>query len=278
VSTWKETCINAVKAALRVQAEDGRHPQMYDVESGNALSYTGDAGLLWIPAMLEVAGWCDDAELVAEMRESVRRAGQAYDACVRGWWVCGAPEDVGVSPTSEDAGNAVLAYSRLYQLDGERWLDTWKIAADYMLTWRKAYNVQFSQYNMLTQADFRTNGGDYASNHNNHLHGYEVNCISDMYQLSNVLGDPHYAIRAKDHLCFLLQLLCREAGQWNGQRGMLTEQFYICDWSIFATWNPGLAHVQKGTFMGFSHSWCINMVLIGIDEWFKGGSENLPDN
>lgn len=211
--------------------------------------------------------------MAERLHDSARRAGAAYAACVRDWWICGAPEDVGVSPTSEDAGNAVLAYRRLYQLDGERWLDIWKTAADYLLTWRKAYNVKFGTANMLRQGDLRTNGGDFASNHNNHLHGYEVNCTSDMILLSAVTGDEHYAVRAKDHLCFLLQMLCREAGHWNGQRGMLTEQFYTTDWSVWGTWNPGPAHVQKGTIMGFSHSWCINMVLIGIDGWLAARSE-----
>ncbi len=269
VETWKDSCIKVLRTTLKAQREDGRHPQIYSAETGQAHSFDGDGGLLWITAMLEVTKWSTDQGLNETLLDSVRRAGEAYQEKVHDWWVCGAPEDVGNSPTSEDAGNAVLAYSRLYDLDGDKWLKNWKIATDYMLTWRKAYNVQFSKYNMLKLADFRTNGGDYASNHNNHLHGYEVNCISDMYKLSEVLNDPHYAMRAKDHLCFLLQLLCREPGQWNGQRGMLTEQFYICDWSIFSSWSPGLAHVQKGTFMGFSHSWCINMVLLGIDEWFN---------
>lgn len=272
VGAWKRTCLEAVKAALRAQGKDGRHPQLYDVESGVALAAGGDGGLLWIPAMLETASFCEDKHLAEQLLLSVRRAGAAYESCVRNWWICGAPEDVGNSPTSEDAGNAVLAYSRLYQLDGPRWLDTWKIAADYLLTWRKAYNVRFGPANMLTQAGFRTNGGDFASNHNNHLHGYEVNATSDMQLLSEVTGDVHYALRAKDHLCFLLQMLCREAGHWNGQRGMLTEQFYCVDWSVWGTWNPGPAHVQKGTLMGFSHSWCVNMVLLGIDEWL--GSRN----
>lgn len=252
---------------MRAQLSDGRHPQMYDVESGTSLRDEGDGGFLWVPAMLAVAGWCDE-ELAARLQASARAAGQAYAPATRAWWICGAPEDIGISPSSEDAGNAVMAYARLYALDGDaEWLELWQIAADYLLAWRKAYNVEFGAATMFKQGDLRTVGGDFASNHNNHLHGYAMNCLDDLRQLSRLLNDEYYALRAEDHLRFFLQLLCREPGHWNGQQGMLTEQFYTTDWSVWGDWNPGRAHVQKGTIMGFSHSWCINMVLLGIDEW-----------
>ena len=98
------------------------------------------------------------------------------------------PEDIGISPSSEDAGNAVMAYARLHELDQtQEWLDLWKIAADYFLSWRKAYNVRFHPATMFAQADLRTSGGDFASNHNNHLHGYAMNCLGDLRALSAVL-------------------------------------------------------------------------------------------
>lgn len=269
VERWKTACINAVKAAMRIQDERGKHPQMYESDSGEALRWDGDGGLLWVSAMLEVASWTEDSDLKEALESSARRAGDAYAAATRDWWICGAPEDIGISPSSEDAGNALMAYGALYRLDGDHWLDLWTIAADYLLTWRKAYNVRFGDATMFALADLRTVGGDFASNHNNHLHGYAMNCLSELKHLSEVLGNDHYALRAEDHLRFFLQLLCRQPGQWNGQKGMLTEQFYTTDWSVWGDWNPGPAHVQKGTMMGFSHSWCINMVLLGIDEWVK---------
>ena len=252
---------------MRVQTPEGRHPQMYDAEAGTSLRDEGDGGLLWVPAMLAVAEWSDDEALVSRLRESARAAGDAYSQATRDWWICGAPEDIGISPSSEDAGNAVMAYARLHALDGDKkWFELWQIAADYLLSWRKAYNVEFGAATMFKQGDLRTVGGDFASNHNNHLHGYAMNClmIYDNYlRYSPMIITP----RAEDHLRFFLQLLCREPGHWNGQQGMLTEQFYTTDWSVWGDWNPSRAHVQKGTIMGFSHSWCINMVLLGLDEW-----------
>ena len=38
-------------------------------------------------------------------------------------------------------------------------------------------------------------------------------------------------------------MLCSVDGQWGGQRGMLGEQFYTNDWSIWG-WDPTAAHVQ----------------------------------
>jgi hypothetical protein len=273
VDVWKTSCENAVRAAMRAQFDDGQHPHMYDVESGAASRSEGDGGLLWVPAMLAVARWCDEP-LRQELLASARAAGRGYAAATQQWWLCGAPEDIGISPSSEDAGNAVMAYARLYEIDrSQEWLDLWKTAADYLLAWRKAYNVRFDPATMFAQADLRTTGGDFASNHNNHLHGYAMNCLQDLRALSGILNDDYYTQRAEDCLHFFMQLLCRVAGQWNGQRGMLTEQFYTTDWSIWDNWNPGPAHVQKGTMMGFSHSWCINMVLLGVDEWLGRADE-----
>jgi hypothetical protein len=52
---------------------------------------------------------------------------------------------------------------------------------------------------------------------------------------------------------------------------MLTEQFYTSDWSVWDAWDPGPDHVQKGSIMGFSHVWCINMLLLGLEELERAG-------
>ena len=193
-------------------------------------------------------------------------AGKGYAADVKAEYICGAPEDVSLAPTSEDGYNAVLAYAALYRREAsQRWLDLWRIAADWTLTWRKAYNVQFHR-NMLGpgisaalvvishRAIITTSTSTAAI------------ALADFFRLSRELRDPYYAERAREHFQFTAQLLSTVDGQWNGQRGMLSEQFYTNDWSIWDSWNPTAAHVQKGTLMGFSHVWCINMILLGLEQ------------
>ncbi|MFW5699045.1 MAG: hypothetical protein ACOCYN_04245, partial [Planctomycetota bacterium] len=141
--------------------------------------------------------------------------------------------------------------------------------------WRKAYNVRFASRSALAQADFRTVGGDFASAHNNHLHVYGCNCLADLHYLAGLSGNEYYSRRADDHFAFTAQLLCLDPGQWNGQRGMMTEQFYTSDWSVWGGWDPGPAHRQKGTWMGFSHVWCINMILLGLEQLEQAGRLEL---
>ncbi|GDY14054.1 hypothetical protein LBMAG53_29320 [Planctomycetota bacterium] len=257
-----------LEAALRLQLANGRHPQIYDVVAGTVRRADGAGGLLWIPAMHRALPlFTDDPGFQDRLRASMRHAGDAYAADVEAGYVVGAPEDVSLAPTSEDGYNAVMAYAALHDLDGDaRWLRLWRLAADWTLTWRKAYNVRFDRRNVLGAGGLRTVGGDFASSNNNHLHVYGCNCIGDLIRLSEITGEPHYCERALDHVAFTSQLLCAVDGQWNGQRGMLTEQFYTTDWSIWGAWDPSQHHVQKGTYMGFSHVWCINMVLLALEE------------
>ena len=87
-----------------------------------------------------------------------------------------------------------------------------------------------------------------------------------LHRLSQLTGNDYYQRRADEHFAFTSQLLSQVDGMWNGQRGMCSEQFYTSDWSVWGGWDPGPDHVQKGTLMGFSHVWCINMILLGAEE------------
>jgi len=270
--SWRASLRRALDAALRLQLPDGRHPQRYDLAGDRAQDTDGAGGLLWIAAMHHGEPlFADDPDFQERLRASMLAAGAAYAADVEAERICGAPEDVSLAPTSEDGYNAVMAYGALHRRfadtdAGARWLRLLIQATDWMLTWRKAYNVRFPRRNALGAGDFRSVGGDFASANNNHLHVYGMCCLGELHRLSRITGKAYYARRADDHLAFVNQLLCVEDGQWNGQRGMLTEQFYTSDWSIWDRWDPTAAHVQKGTYMGFSHVWCVNMVLLGLEE------------
>ena len=265
---WMQALRQSCEAALTVQDDEGRFGQLYDVVDRRVAQSEGAGGLLWIPALDAAEPLFDgDRAFQRRLQVALTAAGNGYAQDVEAEYICGAPEDVSLAPTSEDGYNAVLAYAALFRREGtQRWLDLWRTSADWTLTWRKAYNVRFHPKNMLGAGGFSSVGGDFASSNNNHLHVYGCNCIADFFRLSQVLGNSYYADRAKEHFAFTAQLLSTVDGQWNGQRGMLSEQFYTNDWSIWDSWDPTAAHVQKGTLMGFSHVWCINMILLGLEQ------------
>lgn len=268
----------SLEAALSIQDEEGRFGQIYDLEKQTVAQKEGAGGLLWIPAMhyAEPLFREQDETFARRLTEAMDRAGEAYARDIEEEYICGAPEDVSLAPTSEDGYNAIMAYAALHRRSG-RPADLARLrqAADWTLTWRKAMNVRFSPRNILGSFDFRTTGGDFASSNNNHLHVYGLNCLCDLLYLSKLTGKAYYAERARDGWRFAGQLLVTEAGQWNGQKGMCSEQYYTNDWSIWDQWDPTVHHHQKGTFMGMSHVWCINMILLGREEISRAQAENL---
>lgn len=276
-SQWVQALRRSCEAALSVQDGQGRFGQLYNVADRSVAQAEGAGGLLWITAFDAAEPHFDgDADFQQRLQEAMLRAAEGYAEDVLAEYICGAPEDVSLAPTSEDGYNAILAYAAVYRRTNEpRWLDLWRRAADWTLTWRKVYNVRFHPRNLLGAGDFRTAGGDFASSNNNHLHVYGCNCIAELYRLSQLTGDAYYRQRADEQFAFTGQLLSTVDGQWNGQRGMLSEQFYTNDWSIWGDWDPTAAHVQKGTLMGFSHVWCVNMILLGLEQLQQVGA--LPD-
>lgn len=271
--SWRAVLRRSLEAALEVQDAQGRFGQHYDVVARTVARAEGSGGLLWIPALHHAHDlFADDPDFQARLRSALARAGDGYAPDVHGGWIVGAPEDVDLAPTSEDGYNAVMAYAALHRrFRDPRWLDLLRLSCDWTLAWRKAYNVRFPSRNVLGAFDFRTVGGDFASSHNNHLHVYGCNCLADFVHLARTVDEPSYAERAREHFAYTAQLLCTEDGQWNGQRGMAGEQFYSSDWSIWGEWDPTIHHVQKGTFMGFSHVWCINMILLGLEQVEQAG-------
>jgi hypothetical protein len=272
-ATWVAALRRSCEAALAVQDAAGRFGQIYHLADRRVARSEGAGGLLWIPALCAaLPHFAADPDFQATVRAAVLAAGAGYAPDVEAEYICGAPEDVSLAPTSEDGYNAIMAYAALFRIDeNPRWFALWQQAADWTLTWRKAYNVRFHKRNMLGAGDFRSVGGDFASSNNNHLHVYGMNCLADMYRLARLSGEAHYAQRADEHFAFTAQLLSTVDGQWNGQRGMLSEQFYTNDWSIWGDWDPTAKHVQKGSLMGFSHVWCINMVLLGLEQLQQAG-------
>jgi hypothetical protein len=237
---WEDAARSNLAVALRTQREDGALPAALHVETGDAVSWEGTAGMAWIPALVE-AGHVDEA----------RRAGdyfKRFDA----WY--GAPEDVDLAPTSEDGYAAVMAFVAL-----EDW-ETARRAADWMLTFRYTYDVAFSDNTILGRYGFRTRGADQASPANQHLHSFGLICLPEMVRLARATGDEHYLQTTRENLACFRQFVAREDGDFDAWRGMTTERYYQTD--CFAA---------KGMLLTLSHAWTGGVLLYACEEALELG-------
>jgi hypothetical protein len=237
---WQDSARSNVAVAVRTQREDGALPAAHHVETGDALSWEGTAGMAWIPALVE-AGHLDEA----------RRAGE-YFKQFDTWY--GAPEDVDLAPTSEDGYAAVMAFVAL-----EDW-ETARRAADWMLTFRYTYDVAFSDNTILGRYGFRSRGADQASPANQHLHCFGLICLPEMVRLARATGDDHYLQTTRENLACFRQFVAREDGDFDAWRGMTTERYYQTD--CFAA---------KGMLLTLSHAWTGGVLLYACEEALELG-------
>jgi hypothetical protein len=231
---WEAAARSNVDVARRTQRADGALPAAHHVETGDAVSWDGTAGIAWIPALV-AAGDVDAA----------RRAGEYYKRCQV---FHGAPEDTDLAPTSEDGYAAVMAYVAL-----EDW-DAAQRAADWMLTFRYTYDVAFSERTLLGRYGFRTRGADQASPANQHLHAFGLICLPELVQLARATGDDYYLERTRENLACFRQFIAREDGDFGAYKGMATERYYQTD--CFAA---------KGMLLTLSHAWSVGVLLYACE-------------
>ncbi len=227
---WTEAARSNLAAALRTQRADGALPAAHHLETGEGVSWEGTAGMAWIPPLVE-----------AGQLEAARRAGDYYRRFDM-WY--GAPEDVDLAPTSEDGYAAVMAFVAL-----EDW-ETARRAADWTLTFRYSYDVDFAPETTLGRYGFRTCGADQASPANQHLHAFGLICLPEMLRL----GEP-YATSALQQLECFRQLIARYDGDFGARRGMAAERYLQTD-----CFGP------KGTLDPLSHAWSIGVLLSACEE------------
>jgi glyoxylase-like metal-dependent hydrolase (beta-lactamase superfamily II) len=193
--------------------------------------------------------------------EAARKIAASYTDDIRSGTLMGAPEDIGLCPSSEDTYNALISAIALWQATNEKqWLELARLSADWLLTYRWTYDVRFPAGTPLQKRHFRTLGGDLASPCNNHLHMYGLICQQELFELSRALEDPWYADRALDHLaCFVGEVATRN-GQFGGaeRKGMASEQWYTVDWS---------REGRAGQMAPVSHAWCLGLLILAIEEW-----------
>jgi hypothetical protein len=242
---WREAALSNVAVAKRTQRADGALPAAHHVDTGDAVSWEGTAGIAWIPALAEAA------EL-----DAARRAGHYYRRFVDAELLYGTPEDVDLAPTSEDGYAAVMAYVSLYERDGDdAWLDAARRAADWTLTFRYSYDVAFSPLTILGHYGFRTRGADQASPANQHLHAFGLICLPEMVRLARYTGDPYYLERTRENLACFRQFIAREDGDFDAYRGMASERFY-----------QTACFQAKGMLLTLSHAWSVGVLLYACEE------------
>ncbi|MFB9278638.1 hypothetical protein [Cohnella cellulosilytica] len=249
---WERAARSNLRFAAKGQREDGNFGSYYNSGSGAVEEWDGAGGILWIAALLE------GARLFGEpsFSQAAVLAGGYYEKFVRNEYIYGAPEDVHLTPTSEDAYNAVVAYVGLYEFDRKaEWLELASSAADWMMTFRWTYNLEFPRHSLLKQYDFRSRGADQASTSNQHLHNYGLFCVPEMLRLWKYTGDAYYLDRTRDHIACFLQFIAREDGDFNAYKGMVTERFYNTN-----------CFQPKGMMLTLSHAWCIGLILYASQE------------
>ena len=227
---WEGAARSNLAVALRSQRDDGALASALHLQTGEPLSWEGSAGMSWIPALV-AAGHLEEA-----------RAAGAYYAQFDTWR--GAPEDVDLAPTSEDGYAAVMAFVAL-----EEW-ETARRAADWSLTFRYSYDVDFAPDTTLGALGFRSLGADTASPANQHLHAFGLICLPEMM----LLGEP-YRTSALQHLECFRQCIAREDGDFGARRGMAAERYLQTD-----CFGP------KGTLDPLSHAWSIGVLLFACEE------------
>lgn len=244
-AAWADAVRSNLDVACAGQDADGSLGSGYDVSTGAVLDRDGTSGLAWLPALV-AAGRLAEAQ----------RAGRFYAQAVRDEFLYGAPEDVDLAPSSEDGYLAIMAYVALYEADGDpEWLALARRAADWTLTFRYTYDVDFPPHTMLGQYDFRTRGADQASAANPHLHAYGLICHPELTRLGDHTGDDYYRQSAAETLACFRQFVAREDGDFNAHRGMVTERYYQT-----ACYQP------KGMLLTLSHAWCAGVLLLACEE------------
>ena len=180
---------------------------------------------------------------------------------MRDEYLHGAPEDVDLAVTSEDGYVAVMAYLALHRATGDQeWLDLARRSADFALTFRYAYDVDFAPGTILAQYDFGTRGADQASPSNQHLHAYGLICTRELLELAAASGDDHYRERALETLACFRQFVARFDGDFNAYRGMVTERYYQTE-----------CFQPKGMLLTLSHAWSAGVLLLGCEDAVAAG-------
>ena len=261
-SAWRAAVASNLEFVARSQRPDGAIPAAWDARTGKANGWDGCAGLAWVPVLVDGA----QRDSRPTLLDAARRAGTYYARFVDDECLYGAPEDVDLGPTSEDGYVAVMAYVALARAtdpgpERDRWIELARRSADWMLTFRYAWNVAFDPSTTLGAVDYRSRGADGASPANQHLHVYGLVALPEMVRLARMTGQRRYLDLTREHLAAARQLIARYEGDLDAGRGMMPERAYQT-----ACFGP------KGEIGRLSHAWCLGLLL-----WACTAAADIPE-
>jgi hypothetical protein len=256
---WRRAAKSNLDQVLRAMNTDGHPGSFYDAQTGAVLDRRGTGGLLWAATLVEAARILKEPKY----QRAAERIGEAYATKLRTGDLGGAPEDIGLAPSSEDGYNALLSSLALYESTrAPRWLELARLSADWLLTFRWSYDVKFPEGSELARRGFRTRGADGASPTNNHLHNYGMIASDALVRLSALTHDRWYEDRAQDHLAAFMDAIATRDHQFGGTelRGMMAEQMYTANWR---------AEHRAGDVDPQSHAWVLGLTLLAGNAWRK---------
>jgi hypothetical protein len=128
-------------------------------------------------------------------------------------------------------------------------------AADWMLTFRYSYDVEFDAGTDLGRLGFRTRGADQASPANQHLHAFALIALPELLRLADATGDDYYRRCALENVACFRQCIARHDGDFGARKGMAAERYLQTD-----CFGP------KGTLDPLSHAWSIGVLLHACEE------------
>lgn len=258
---WEAAVRSNLAVIQRSQRDDGALGAAYSAEHGGPVDWRGSAGLAWVAPLAEAGRALNEPSLLT----AAERAGSYFAAFVQGEFLCGAPEDVDLAPTSEDGYLALMSYMALYrETAGTAWLDLARRAADWMLTFRYSYDVSFPATTLLGRYGFRSRGADQASPANQHLHAFGLICLPELAELARALPDSYYLERARENLACFRQFIARADGDFNAWKGMATERYY-----------QTRCFQEKGMILTLSHAWSVGVLLYACE--YALGCADLAD-
>jgi hypothetical protein len=245
---WVSAIKSNLEYCMKIQRDDGNFGTYYNAETGQVFDWDGTGGMLWTACLIAATMLFQDNSYVP----AALKGANYYAQFIEDEFLYGAPEDIGCAPSSEDGYCALITYELLYQFNRfERWLELARSAADWMLTFRMSYNVEFPKSTILGAYDFRTRGADIASVVNAHLHNYGLICLPELMRMSYFYKDDYYKQRAHDNILCFRQFIARRDGDFGARKGMVSEQYYHTDWNQ-----------PKGHLLALSHAWCIAHSLL----------------
>jgi hypothetical protein len=133
--------------------------------------------------------------------------------------------------------------------------ETARRAADWLLTFRYTYDVDFPQTTLLGRYGYRTRGADQASPANQHLHAYGLVCVPELIRLARATGEERYEASARENLACFRQLIARSDGDFGAWRGMAPERIHQTD-----------CFQAKGMIGTLSHAWSVGVLLYACEE------------